>query len=325
MDGAPGTDCLVVQPIAAAGIECLRRAGLVVHVAARPDLDTLRPHLATARAVVTRNAGLSAAAIAVAPHLQVIGSHGTGLDAIDLAAARARGIAVVNTPGANAQSVAELTLALMLACATGLVAADRAVRDQDFAWRLGGRSFELAGRRLGLVGFGAIARRVAAIARAIGMEVEALSRHAEAGALAALGVAKSGSLEALLESCDVVSLHGVPAAGAPLLDAAAFARMKPGAVLINTARGALVDEAALAAALVEGRLAAAGLDVFAPEPPRPGNPLFTAPNLVLSPHVGGAAREAMERTALAVAEAVLRVLADPAAGGAQPSSKLVTP
>ena len=306
---APPTDCLVLQPIAAVGIERLRRAGLVVHVAARPDLDTLRAHLATARAVITRNAGFSAAAIAAAPRLVVIGSHGTGVDAIDLAAARARGIAVVNTPGANARSVAELAIALMLACATSLIPADRAVRAQDFGWRLRARSFELGGKRLGLVGFGAIARRVAPVAQALGMDVEALSRHAAAPELAGLGIAKSESLDALLAACDVVSLHGLPT-GATLLDAAAIARMKPGAILVNTARGALVDEAALAAALTEGRLAAAGLDVFSPEPPLPGNPLFAAPNLVLSPHIGGAASEAMDRTALAVAEAVLSRLED---------------
>jgi len=307
MEEARPVDCVVMQPIAESGLERLRRAGLVVHVAARPDLDMLRAKLSTARAVITRNAGFGAAAMAAAPNLVVIGSHGTGVDAIDLAAARARGIAVVNTPGANAQSVAELAIALIFACASALTEADRAVREQDFGWRLGARRVELAGRRLGLVGFGAVARRVARIALAIGMEVEALSAHADAAELAVHGVAKAPGLAALLARADVVSLHGVPA-GAALLDASAIAGMKPGAILVNTARGALVDEAALAAALGEGRLAAAGLDVFAPEPPLPGNPLFAAPNLILTPHVGGAAREAMDRTARAVAEAVLEVL-----------------
>ncbi len=317
MDGALPTDCLVVQPIAAIGIAHLRQAGLSVHVAERPDLEALQPHLATVRAVITRNAGFPAAWIAAAPRLQVIGSHGTGLDAIDLPAARARGIAVVNTPGANAQSVAELAFALMLACTTRLVEADRAVRAHDFAWRLGARTVELSGRRLGLLGFGAIARRVARIGLAFGMEVAALSRHADQAELAASGVVAAPDLPALLAESDVLSLHAVPS-GPPPIDAAALARMKPGAILINTARGALVDEAALAAALTEGRLAAAGLDVFAPEPPRPGNPLFAAPNLVLSPHIGGAAREAMDRTALAVAEAVLAALAQAGSGAASP-------
>jgi phosphoglycerate dehydrogenase-like enzyme len=301
MDGALQTDCLVVQPIAAIGIAHLRRAGLSVHVAERPDLEALRPRLATVRAVITRTAGFPGAWIAAAPRLQVIGSHGTGLDAIDLPAARARGVAVVNTPGANAQSVAELAFALMLACTTRLVEADRAVRAHDFGWRLGARTMELSGRRLGL----------------LGLEVAALSRHAGQAELAASGVVSAPDLPALLAESDVLSLHAVPS-GPPPIDAAALARMKPGAILINTARGALVDEAALAAALTEGRLAAAGLDVFAPEPPRPGNPLFAAPNLVLSPHIGGAAREAMDRTALAVAEAVLAALARAGSGAASP-------
>ena len=313
MDGAPETECLIVQPIAETGLARLRAAGIAVHVAERPDLEILRPRLATARAVITRNAGFPAAWMEAAPHLQVIGSHGTGLDAIDLPSARARGIVVVNTPGANAQSVAELTFALMLACATRLVEADRAVRTDAFSWRLGARTVELSGRRLGLLGFGAIARRVARIGLAFGMEVFALSRHAGPAELAASGVAAAPDLPALLAGSDVMSLHAVPS-GPPPIDAAALARMKPGAILINTARGALVDEAALAAALTEGRLAAAGLDVFAPEPPRPGNPLFAAPNLVLSPHIGGAAREAMDRTASAVAEAVITALARAAQG-----------
>jgi len=304
---AQAIDCLVVQPIAAPGLARLRAAGLAVHVAASPDLEHLRPHLATARAVITRNAGFSAAAIAAAPKLLVIGSHGTGLDAIDLAAARARGIAVMNTPGTNAQSVAELAIGLMLACARGLVAADRAVRAGDFGWRLRAGGFELAGRRLGLVGFGAIARRVARIAQGFDMQVEALSRHATDAELAAQGVARASGLEALLARCDVISLHGVPA-GAPIIDAAALAIVRPGAILINTARGALIDDAALAAALADGRLAAAGLDVFAPEPPRPDNPLLAAPNLVLSPHIGGTAQDALDRTANAVAAAVLTAL-----------------
>ncbi|MEY4679098.1 MAG: hydroxyacid dehydrogenase [Alphaproteobacteria bacterium] len=300
-------DCVVLQPIAETGLARLRAAGLVVHVAARPELEGLRPVLSAARAVITRNAGFSAEWIAAAPRLEVIGSHGTGLDAIDLPAARARGIAVVNTPGANAQSVAELAFALMLACSTSLLAADRAVRAHDFGWRLRARTVELSGRRLGLLGFGAIARRVARIGLAFGMEVAVLSRHAGPAELASHGVSAARDLPALLAWSDVLSLHAVPS-GPPPIDAAAFARMKPGAILVNTARGALVDECALAAALAEGRIAAAGLDVFSPEPPRPGSPLFSAPNLVLSPHIGGASREAMDRTALAVAGAVLDVL-----------------
>jgi D-3-phosphoglycerate dehydrogenase len=301
-------DCVVLQPIAEIGLARLRAAGLAVHVAARPELATLRPQLASARAVITRNVGFSADWMTAAPRLAVIGSHGTGLDAIDLPAARARGIAVVNTPGANAQSVAELTFALMLACATSLLSADRAMRAHDFGWRLGARTVELSGRRLGLLGFGAIARRVARIGLAFGMEVAALSRHASASELAVHGVAAAPDLATLLAESDVVSLHAVPS-GPPTIDAAALARMKSDSILINTARGALVDEAALAAALAAGRIAAAGLDVFSPEPPRADNPLFKAPNLILTPHIGGAAREAMDRTALAVADAVLAALA----------------
>jgi D-3-phosphoglycerate dehydrogenase len=301
------SDCAIIQPISDAGLDLLRRAGLSVHVAADPSLDALRPHLAEARAVITRNAGFSAAAMTAAPNLRVIGSHGTGVETIDLAAARARGIIVVNTPGANAQGVAELTFALILASAKVLLAADRAVRGGDFGFRYRQESIELAGRTLGLVGFGHVAQHVARLGHAFGMEVVAVSRYADEAAMAAHDVSRAADLDALCAAADVVSLHTVPTEGV-LFDGSRLARLKRGAIVVNTARGSLLDEAALATALRSGRLAAAGLDVYAVEPPGPESPLLTAPNLVLAPHIGGSARESLERTAVAVASDVLRVL-----------------
>ncbi|WP_342363729.1 hydroxyacid dehydrogenase [Terrarubrum flagellatum] len=299
-------DCVITQPIHEEGLALLNAAGLTVHVAADPGLMTLAPHLADARAVITRNAGFSAAMLTAAPRLEVIGSHGAGVDAIDLSAAEARGIIVVNTPGANAQSVAELAFALVFACAKMIVPADRAVRADDFSFRYRQTSFELQGRTLGLVGFGAIGRRMAGMAKAFGMRVAVCSQHASAEDLAECG-AESLSLDALCAQADIVSLHGLPR-DAARFDAARFTRMKPGAVFINTARGALVEEAALAQALVDGRLAAAGIDVFATEPLDRQNPLLAAPNLVMTPHVGGSTEEALARTAREVAGDIVRVL-----------------
>lgn len=307
------SDVVVVQPIHGAGIALLRRAGFRVHQAQAPVLAAaVRPHLAMARGVITRNLGLSAEAIAAAPRLRVIASHGTGTDAIDREAAAARGIAVLNTPGTNARSVAEHALALMLACARLVPAADRAVRAGAFGFRDTARPFELCGRTLGLIGYGHTARLLAGMARGLDMRVMAVSAHADPADMAADGVTPQPDVETLLALSDAVSLHAVPGVH-PRLDRALLSRMKPGAILVNTARGALIDEAALIDALDAGQLRAAALDVFETEPLPADSPLCDCPGLILSPHLGGSSDEASRRTALAAAWLVIGAL-----GGATP-------
>ena len=301
------SDCVITQPIAEAGIELLRRAGLTVFCAPSPQLDAYRLALQDARAVITRSAGFSAEAMAAAPRLEVIGSHGTGTNTIDIEAARARGITVLNTPGTNAPSVAELVFALLLACARRLPAADAAVRIGDDGFRTRETGIEISGRTLGLIGFGHIARHVARLGGAFGMTVLGWSRHASPEEMQAAGITPARCLDSLLEQSDAVSLHAM-ASGEPLLDAVRMQRLKPGAILINTARGSLIDEAALAQALINGHLAAAGLDVYAHEPLSLASPLHKAPNLVLSPHIGGSTHEALERTGIEVARRVLQAL-----------------
>jgi len=308
------TDCVVVQPIAGVGLDLLRAAGLSLHVASDRSLGALAPHLAAARAVVTRDAGFSAEAIGLSPCLKVIGVHGTGTNAVAKDVARDRGIAVVNTPGANAQSVAELTLALMLACTKRLVEADAAVRAGDFAFRYRQRSHELQGRTLGLVGFGHVSRRVARLALAFDMTVLCWSRSAGPGDMAEHGMRQVSDLDALCAASDIVSLHGIPGP-TPLFDAARLARLKPGAIVVNTGRGGLLDEAALIEGLAAGRIGAAGLDVFQHEPLPADSPLVGAPNLVLTPHLGGATQEALERTAMEVARKVIAALGLPVPAG----------
>lgn len=303
-------NCLIVQPIAEVGLDLLRQAGLTLHVAQDRSLPAMRPYLENVIAVVTRDAGFSAEAIAASPRLRVIGVHGTGTNAVAKDAAAARGIAVVNTPGANAQSVAELAIGLMLACARRLVEADHAVRSDDFGWRYRQQSFELQGRTLGVVGFGHIAKRVAALGRAFGMEVIGWSSRANPAEMAAEGIRPVSDLDELCAMSDVLTLHALPGPK-PLFDAARFERVKPGAILVNTGRGALVDEPALAQALKAGRLGAAGLDVFTVEPLPSTSPLLEAPNLVLAPHVGGATADALDRTARDVARKVIAALGRP--------------
>ena len=237
--------------------------------------------------------------IAAAPMLRLIQKIGVGVNTIDLDAAKARGIAVCNLPGTNARAVAELTLALMLAVLRRVSRFDTAMRsgewlDPELQDGIG----ELGGRTVGLVGYGAIPRLLAPVLIALGCRLIYTSRAQHADALG-----EWRSLDALLAEADVVSLH-VPLTDdtANLIDAAAIARMKPGAVLINTARGGLVDQAALTEALASGRLAGAGLDVFVHEPHDASEVLFRLSNVVLTPHIGWLTTATFDRSFALAAE-----------------------
>jgi len=242
--------------------------------------------------------------IASLPGLKVITLHGAGTDQVDVAAAAARGIVVTNTPGANAQAVAELAIGLMLAVLRRVPAADRRVRGGDWA---GARvlGHELSGRTLGLLGLGNIGRRVAALGRAFGMTVLAYDPYQAA---APEGVTLV-DLATLAGASDVLSLH-VPQTPETvgIVSASFLAAMKPGAILVNTARGSLVDEAALAEALQNGRLAGAGLDVHAQEPPDPANPFLAMENVVVTPHIGSSTHGALRAIARTAGEDMARVL-----------------
>ena len=240
-------------------------------------------------------APLTGSMIAAVPSLRLVQKIGVGVNTIDLAAAAARGIAVANMPGTNSRAVAEMTLALMLATLRRLVPLDRATR-AGHGWSMPPSTYdqvgELGGRRVGLVGFGAVPRLLAPVLAALGAEV---LYHSPAPKPDAPG--RWMPLAELLAASDLVSLH-LPLTDATrhLIDRAAIATMKPGSVLINTARGALVDEAALVEALASGRLGAAGLDVLAVEPAGPGHPLFALDNLVVAPHVAWLTPETLDRS-----------------------------
>jgi phosphoglycerate dehydrogenase-like enzyme len=248
----------------------------------------------------------TAGMIAAAPKLRQIQKIGVGVNTIDLDAAKARGIAVCNLPGTNARAVAELTLALMLAVLRRLPRFDAAMRrgewlDPELQDGIG----ELGGRTVGLVGYGAIPRLLAPVLGALGCRVIYTSRTPRADA-----AGEWRDLDTLLEEADVVSLH-LPLTDdtANLIDAAALARMRPGAVLINTARGGLVDQAALTEALAGGRLAGAGLDVFIHEPHDASEALFRLPNVVLTPHIAWLTTATFDRSFALAAENCRRLTA----------------
>lgn len=218
------------------------------------------------------------------PRLRLISVWGTGTDNVDLAACRARGVEVANTPGVNAHAVAEHTMALILAVLRAIPSLDTAVRSGEWPRRL---LTQLEGSTLGLVGFGEIGRRVAALARPFGAELLVSTWGPDDGRAAAAG-ARHVRLHTLLRESDVVSLHMRLAAGtAGVIGGAELALMKPTAVLINTARAGLVERSALLVALREQRIAGAALDVFDVEPVPADDPLLSLPNVVLTPHDAG--------------------------------------
>ena len=301
-------DCLIIQPIHERGMQVLRDAGITPRPASASDMATVAREMGDAVAAITRNAGFSRAALDAAPRLRVIGNHGIGTDPVDVVRATELGIPVVNNPTANVISVAEHAIGLMLAVARRMLPADQAARARDFRWKFSHPQVELFGKTLGIIGFGVIGRETARRAAAgFGMTPLVYSPSVPDSALE--GFARATTIEELLRRSDVVSLHvKLTPATRNLLSAERLLLMKPGAILINTARGAAVDEAALATLLREGKLFGAGIDVFAQEPPPEGHPLLDAPNCVLAPHAGGSTEEALVRTAEECARQVVDVL-----------------
>ena len=264
-----------------------------------------------ADALIVRNrTQVDAALLARAPALRVVGRLGVGLDNIDVAACRDRGIRVIPASGANARSVAEYVVTTAAMLLRGAYASSLELADGKWSRARLSEGREALGKTLGLVGFGDIGRQAAALAQAFGMQVVAHDPMLSANdpVWSATGV-EGVALDALLARSDAVSLH-VPlvAATRHLMNAPRLAAMKPGAVLINTARGGVVDETALAGALRDGHLGGAALDVFEAEPLPADSVLAGVPNLVLTPHIGGVTREANARVSMMIAAQVRQTL-----------------
>jgi D-3-phosphoglycerate dehydrogenase len=298
---------LVAEPIAPEGVALLRAHH---EVDERPGLTPgeLCASLADYDALVVRSqVQVDAAVIAAGPRLQVIGRAGVGVDNVDLEAATRAGITVVNAPTGNTIAATEHTLALLYGVARKIAAADASVRRGEWQ-RTQFTGLELRGRTLGLVGLGKIGQAIAARARAMEMEVLASDPYVTAEQAAHHG-AELVAFDDLLTRADVVSVH-VPLSRATrgMIGAKELGRMKPGAILLNVARGGVVDEAAVAAALSAGTLAGAGIDVFEHEPPV-GSPLLDAPNTLLTPHLGASTAEAQVAVAEEIADQVIDVLA----------------
>jgi len=297
---------LIAEPLARAGIELFQ---------AQPGWNTIvsnpkeyAQHLGNADALLVRSAvQVDKAVLAKAPNLRVIGRAGVGVDNVDIEAATEAGVLVMNTPGGNAISVAEHTLAMMLAMARHIPRADSSTRAGKWEKKkLMGN--ELRGKTLGVIGLGSIGREVVKRARAFEMRILAHDPYVTAKLGEDLG-AELVSLPRLYAESDYITLH---LAATPetqgMLSQEAFRHMKQGVRIINCARGELVDEAALREALASGKVAGAGIDVFATEPVPPGYPLFESEGVIATPHIGGSTEEAQEIVGVRIAEQVVEYL-----------------
>lgn len=297
---------LVAGKIHADGLAVLHSApGVTVDYVEEVSAASYQPFLATADALLIRTQPLPAEFIAGAPQLKIVSRHGVGYDSVDVEALNGRGIPLAVVGDVNSRAVAEHAAMLMLSAARRTVLFDQKMRAGDWNYRNTLDADELDGRTLLVVGFGRIGRRLAQIAMVLGMAVLAYDKFQDAAEIAAAGVTPVADLRDGLRQADVVSLH-VPKSGAePLIGAAELAVMKRSAILVNTARGGLIDEAALLAALNEGRLSAAGLDVLDSEPPARDDPMLACERVVLSPHNAGLTEACGRRMAISAATNIL--------------------
>ena len=298
---------LICDPLAEAGLQILRDAGVELRELQADERPRLAELLGDFDAIVVRSGTqVTAELLAAGEKLRVVARAGIGVDNVDVAAATERGVLVVNAPTANLISATEHTLGLMLALARNIPAATASVRAGEWD-RKRFQGHELQGKTLGVVGLGRIGQAVAARARAFDMKVLAHDPYLDAAVGRRLDI-EMLPLEELLSRADVVTLHLPLSDGTRnLIDADRLARMKPGALLVNCARGGVVDDAALLEALEEGRLAGAALDVFAQEPPA-DLALAAHPRVVATPHIGAQTREAQERVATQTAHMLLAAL-----------------
>jgi D-3-phosphoglycerate dehydrogenase / 2-oxoglutarate reductase len=296
---------LVAGKVHAAGVELLRsRADVVVDFVEAVTAEAYLPYLPKADAVLLRTQPMTAADIATAPKLKIVSRHGVGYDAVDVAALNVRNIPLAIVGDVNSRAVAEHTLMLMLSAARRTVAHHFASTTGNWNERNRFDSVELDGKSLLVLGFGRIGRRVAELGKAFGMRVTAFDPFVTAKQMAELGVDHAADMAAAFTDADYISVH-LPGGSGPLIGAAELARMKPSAIIVNAARGGIIDEVALDAALRNRTLRAAALDVLAQEPPQADHPLLSNPFITISPHNAGLTEECAMRMSLAAAQNIL--------------------
>ena len=298
---------ILSHPIVGEAMKMLE--GCETEVLNAKELAEYKDSIANADAIIARIARVSAEAIEAAPNLKVIGRTGVGFDMVDVEAATKRGIPVVLTPGANNHSVAEHTVAMLFALSKNLVEGHNEQLKGNYAIRSKGVAFELLDKTIAVLGLGAIGSDVAKLCKAIGMRVIGYDPFMPAEKIEAMGCIPASDYRAILPECDFVTVH------MPLLDTTRgmigekeIETMKSTAMIVNCARGGIIDEKALTAALNSGRLAGAGIDCFEKDPPDADDPLMNAKNVIVSPHSAAQTKEAIIRMHQMCVEGCLTVL-----------------
>ncbi len=276
--------------------------------------DSYAPFIHDADALLIRTQPMGADTVARAEKLKIVSRHGVGYDAVDVAALNERGIALAVCGDVNSYSVAEHACMMILAAAKRALRGDASVRSGPWGWRNKLESQDLRGRNLLILGYGRIGRHTAAMMAGFGMTIRAYDPYLSSQGWPEGAVDAAEDLIEALGWADVISVSA-PKPEKPLIGSAEFSAMKEGVILVNTARGGIVDETALIAAIRSGKVAAAGLDVFAAEPPAADDPLKAFDQVILSPHIGGLTEGAAERMAVSAAQNIIDYLAgriDPA-------------
>jgi len=304
----PNLKILVCDPIDDEGIKKLERAGFIVHVKPTITPDELKKTVHNYDVVIVRSrTKVTKEILEAGTQLKAVGRAGAGLDNIDVEAAQKKGLKILNTPEAPAEAVAELTLGLMLSLARNIPNADRAIKEGRWIKKeLMG--WELRGKTLGTIGLGNIGERVARLAKAFGMKILITKRTPPDSALLRELEAEFVPLQTLLSRSDIVTIH-IPYTPQThhMISEKELSLMKKGAYIINTSRGAIIEEKALLSALQSGRLGGAALDVFEAEPPTDWT-LMQLPNVVCTPHIGAQTEEAQKTASVLLAEKIISSL-----------------
>ncbi|SNY90304.1 D-3-phosphoglycerate dehydrogenase [Cohaesibacter sp. ES.047] len=299
------THILVAGKIHQSGIDLLdATSGITYDYVKDVSEESYAPLIDKADALVIRTQPLSAETIARGGNLKLVSRHGVGYDAVDLQALNDRGIVLTIVGDVNSVSVAEHSLMLIMSAAKRTSRASKSIKEGDWSWRNQLEAVELLNKRLFIIGFGRIGQHLARMASAFGMEIRACDPFLEKQGWPKNTAAVPCDMQSGLAWADIVSVN-VPSSGRPILGDLEFSQMKRGVVLVNTARGGVVDEKALVKAIHAGIVAAAGIDVFEMEPPKTDNELLGLDQVILSPHIAGLTAEAGERTAVSAVQNVL--------------------
>lgn len=299
---------VLTHPLSQAGMDVLETSGAQLYVANSAQPETYLDQLRDADAFIIRVGLCPAEIIAQCPNLKVIGRTGVGYDNVDVAFATSRGIPVVFTPGANNRSVAEHAVACMFALAKNLPEADAQLRQGNWKIRDAQKAFELQGKKVGIIGVGAIGKIVAELCQALGMETAGFSHSRNRAKVEAAGCQYYEDMEQLLRDCDIITIHNpLTPETQDMISAKQLAMMKKTALLINTSRGPIVNEKDLADALNQDLIAGAAVDVYSEEPAVLDNPVFSAKNLICTPHSAALTREGTGRMGAWCAEGCLAI------------------